>query len=119
VFYPTLMLGMYWVYFPPFFPLFGVFALWRRRRELLGQLATLLIASNLCLFVFYFYQGARLVAPAAILLLVFSACGLLDTLRAIRRVFGTIGLNPTSRRWQRLDQRTAPPDEVLTGPPTR
>lgn len=73
VFYPAVLLGMYWIYFPPLFSLLGVWELFRRRRTAAAQFGALVIVTNLLLFIPYFYQGGRLVASGAFVLLVFAA----------------------------------------------
>jgi 4-amino-4-deoxy-L-arabinose transferase-like glycosyltransferase len=73
VFYPAVLLGLYWIYFPPGFAIPGIAELLRRRKSRVGQFAALTVVFNLLLLLPYFFQGARLVAPAAYVLLAFSA----------------------------------------------
>jgi hypothetical protein len=73
VFYPALLLGLYWIYFPPLFSVLGIWEVFRRRRSRVGQFAAVVVVANLATFLPFFYQGARLVAPAAYVLLAFSA----------------------------------------------
>ena len=75
IFYPSVLLGLYWVYLPPLLSTVGVWELVRRRATPAARYASLAIAANLLIFLPYFYQGARLVAPAAFLLLIYSAAG--------------------------------------------
>lgn len=75
VFYPAVLLGVYWVFSPPLFTLLGIWEIVRRRSSPVGQFATLVVVTNVGLFLAYFYQGARLVAPAAYVLIAFSAAG--------------------------------------------
>jgi 4-amino-4-deoxy-L-arabinose transferase-like glycosyltransferase len=75
VFYPAVLLGMYWVYFPPLFSLLGIWEIWRRRKTSVAQLAAAVVVTNVALHLAYFYQGSRLVAPAALTLLVFGCAG--------------------------------------------
>lgn len=84
VFYPALLLGMYWVYFPPFFSLFASMAVWRRRSESSVKFGVLVSALCSIGMAFYYYQGARLVAPVAVVLLVFGSVGFADFARLLR-----------------------------------
>jgi 4-amino-4-deoxy-L-arabinose transferase-like glycosyltransferase len=75
VFYPAVLLGVYWVFSPPLFTLLGLWELVRRRSSPVGKFAALVVVTNVGLFLAYYYQGARLVAPAAYVLVAFSAAG--------------------------------------------
>lgn len=87
VFYPALLLGLYWVYFPPLFSLFAVVWWKTGRNELASRFAILIAGLNMILMMFYYYQGARLMAPTAILLLVLASVGASDTIRwLVRRI---------------------------------
>lgn len=82
VFYPAVLLGLYWIYFPPLLPLLGVVEVYRRRHTTAARYAGLVVVGNLALMVPYLFQCARFVAPAALVLLVYSSawmarlCGL-------------------------------------------
>lgn len=82
VFYPAVLLGAYWIYFPPLLPLFGLAELYRRRRTWAARFAGLVVVANVALSWPYFYQAGRLVAPAAEVLLVYSAVGLARSVRS-------------------------------------
>lgn len=84
VFYPALLLGMYWVYFPPFFSLFASVAVWRRRSESFVKFGVLMSVLCSLVMAFYYFQGARLVAPVAVVLLVFGSVGLADLASLLR-----------------------------------
>ncbi len=86
VFYPAVILGLYWIYYPPLFSLFGLWAIWRRRSSAAAQFAALLIATNVAIASVYFYQAARLVAPAAFVLLAYSANGVVDVCKVAGRL---------------------------------
>ena len=75
VFYPAVLLGLYWIYFPPLFTVFGVWEIWRRRRDAATRLAAAIIVLNVAIFVGYYTQAGRFVAPAAYALLAYSAAG--------------------------------------------
>lgn len=93
VFYPAVALGAFWIYTPPFVSLFAAWELLRRRRSAIGRYVALVIASNIVLFAFYFYQAARFLAPVGALLIVFSAVGLAGA---------------GGRAWQRVHPRARP-----------
>jgi hypothetical protein len=76
VFYPSALLGLYWIYYPPLFPLFGIWEMFRRRRSAVARLGALMVVANAAFFLGFRFQGARMVAPAAFVLLAFSAAGL-------------------------------------------
>ena len=76
LFYPAVGIGLYWVFFPPFVGLVAIASLFWKRHESSAKFATVIIFLNLLMTTFYFYQGARLFAPAAYLLLLFGSLGL-------------------------------------------
>ena len=75
-FYPSVLLGLFWIFVPPFIPLVGLLYGWVRRREPAVRFAFCLTVLSLLLFTFYFYQGARFMAAPATLLGVFAAAQL-------------------------------------------
>lgn len=83
VFYPAVLLGFYWVYYPPLFSLLGLWEMLRRRSSPVAQLSALIVVTNVALFLPYLFQGARFVAPAAYVLLVFSAVGAARVLKLV------------------------------------
>jgi len=99
VFYPALLLGAYWVIAPPLIPLFGLWELARRRRERATWYAVAVIVAHLVLYLGYYYQGARLVAPAACLLLVYGCAGVANAGRAL---------------WSRARRRARPAVDEIT-----
>lgn len=76
VFYPAVLLGLYWIYFPPLLPLLGLVELYRRRRTTAARYAGFVVVGNVALMVPYLFQCARFVAPAALVLLVYSSAGM-------------------------------------------
>jgi len=48
----------------------------RRRRSVVGRFALLVVATNLLLYIPYYYRGARFMGPAGMILVVFTAVGL-------------------------------------------
>ena len=75
-FYPSVLLGLFWIFVPPLIPFIGLLYCWLRRREPAVRFAFWLTALSLLLFTFYFYQGARFMAAPATLLGVFAAAQL-------------------------------------------
>ena len=113
VFYPAVILGLYWIFYPPLFSLFGLWAIWRRRRTSAAQFAALLIGLNLAIVAVYFYQGARLLAPAAFVLLAYSAVGVIDVFkiagRRVRRIRDRPDSKPSADLATVLDVELGPP----------
>jgi hypothetical protein len=72
-YYPSILVGLFWIFAPPLVSLVGLFYAWRHRRETVVRFGLLVIALNLAFFVFYFYQGARFMAAPATLLVVFAS----------------------------------------------
>ena len=75
-FYPALVTGLFWVYTPPFVFLLALWELVRRRGSAVGRYGSLVIGSNVAMFIAYFHQGARFLAPTGAMITVFAAlCG--------------------------------------------
>ncbi len=72
VFYPLVLLGVFWIFAPPFLTLPGVIYIWRHRRERASAFTFWTAGANLVFFTFYFYQGARFMAATATALTVFT-----------------------------------------------
>jgi hypothetical protein len=77
-FYPTLLVGLFWVFSPPLVPLLGLVYAWRRRREAIGRYALLVTFLSLAIFGLYFYQGTRFMAGPATLLTVLASVWLAE-----------------------------------------
>lgn len=73
VFYPLILLGVFWIFAPPFVPLYGLLTAWKSRCEPAAKFALWLSGFTLLLFTFYFYQAARFMTATSTLLLVFAA----------------------------------------------
>jgi 4-amino-4-deoxy-L-arabinose transferase-like glycosyltransferase len=101
VFYPAVLLGLYWVFSPPLFTLLGLWEIARRRASPVGRLGALVVLTNLAIFLAYYYQGARLVAPAAYVLIAFSAAGAARLL--------TTAPSALARRWHGRPSATGSP----------
>lgn len=76
VFYPLVLLGVFWLFAPPFVPLCGLWTTWKNRREPAARFALWLCGFSLLLFTFFFYQAPRFMAAASSVLLLFAAVGL-------------------------------------------
>lgn len=72
-FYPAVLVGLFWVFVPPLFPLLGMLYGWERRREPAVQFALLVTAFTLPLFIFYYYQATRFMAAPMMLLGIFAS----------------------------------------------
>ena len=87
VFYPTVLSGVIWIFGPPLTGLIGLAALIWWRDTPAARYALAVIILNVAVLLVYFYQGARLIAPAGSLLLVYSAAGIARCLAwALERV---------------------------------
>jgi hypothetical protein len=80
LFYPDVLLGLGWVYAPPLVTVIGLIEAWRRRNSPAGRYVIASVLASLVLFTLYEYQAGRFLAPAASLLVVMSAAGLVDFL---------------------------------------
>ncbi len=81
VFYPLVLLGVFWIFAPPFVPLYGLLTAWKKRREPAAKFALWLSGFSILLFTFYFYQAARFMAATSTLLLLFAAVELGEKLQ--------------------------------------
>lgn len=72
VFYPLVLLGVFWIFTPPLATIPGLLEVWRRRREPGPAFVLWLTTLTVGFQVFYFYLGARFVAAPATLLAVYS-----------------------------------------------
>jgi hypothetical protein len=89
VFYPAVVIGLFWMYTPPLLSLLGFAELWRGRRSPAARYAGTVIAGNVVLYTFYFHQAARFMAPVGALLIVYTAVGAV-----------TLVLEPLRRRYR-------------------
>ena len=81
--YPSVLLGLYWVYMPPLFAVFGLAWLWWTRREAAARFITVVVLLNLAIYALCLFMGARFIAPAALLLTVASGAGVAVILRSL------------------------------------
>jgi hypothetical protein len=93
IFYPLLILGLFWVFGPP---LVGMVTLgltvWDRGRPS-ARLALLTTAGLLVFYVFYYYQAGRFLAPAASMLMVTGVAAACRRLIPVRGRLAA-GVNP-------------------------
>jgi hypothetical protein len=73
LFYPAVLLGLFWTFMPPFVALVGIYYLWRRRRDPESQFVFALTVLTLAFYCVYFYQAARFMAAPATLLAISGA----------------------------------------------
>jgi hypothetical protein len=85
VFYPATLAGLYWIFMPPLLGVLGLIKIFRTRMSLTYQFMAAVIALNTLLMSVYFFQGARLVAPSALALLI---CGSISSAEFVQRMVG-------------------------------
>ena len=87
VFYPATLAGLYWIFMPPLLGVLGLIKIFLTRMSLTYQFMAAVIALNTLLMSAYFFQGARLVAPSAQILVI---CGSIASAefahRMVRRI---------------------------------
>jgi len=86
--YPAVLLGLYWVFLPPFVALAGLAWLWYSRSSTSARFIALAAAFNVLVFLPYTFMGARFIAPAAVLLIVATSAGFAEVTRRLAPVFG-------------------------------
>ncbi|MDP8923040.1 MAG: hypothetical protein M3O34_09225, partial [Chloroflexota bacterium] len=72
VFYPLVLLGIYWIFAPPLTTLPGLVHVWRHRREPAAGFALWLVVGTLLFYLVYFFMAARFMAAPATALAVFT-----------------------------------------------
>ena len=72
-FYPSVAVGLFWVFAPPLTGLTGLVKMVIDRRSVAARFSLLTVVLNLGLVSFYFFRAARFIAPAASLLIVYGA----------------------------------------------
>jgi hypothetical protein len=77
-FYPSVLLGLFWIYVPPLLRVIGVLYGWENRSELPVRFTFWLTAFSLLLCTFYFFQATRFMAAPATLLAVFASAKLAE-----------------------------------------
>jgi hypothetical protein len=75
-FYPAVLIGMFWLFVPPFVPLLGMLFGWQNRQAPAVRFGLWLILVHLALFLVYFYQATRFMAVPATVLGIFAAAKL-------------------------------------------
>jgi 4-amino-4-deoxy-L-arabinose transferase-like glycosyltransferase len=72
LFYPLVLLGMFWIFTPPLATVPGLIEVWKRRREPGPGFVFWLTALTVLFYLVYFYVGARFMAGPATLLTIYS-----------------------------------------------
>jgi len=72
LFYPLVLLGVFWIFVPPLTTLPGLIEVWRCRREPGPGYAFWLTILTVLFYQVYFYQGARFMAGPVTLLAIYS-----------------------------------------------
>lgn len=112
-YYPKMLLWD-WAFLPPGVALVGMFEMWRRRHTEAGRWSIVVAGSNVAMFLGYWFQSGRFVAPAGMLLTVFAGVG-------IARLAGQ-GAAVTANTSAPAVPAVVPPIRVVTVPeptPTR
>jgi hypothetical protein len=78
VLYPSVAIGLFWLFAPPPAGLVGLIRMVTDRATVMSQYALITVLLNVGLVLFYFDRSARFIAPAASLLLVYSAAAFKD-----------------------------------------
>ena len=76
LFYPFVLLGMFWIYAPPLATLPGLVYAFVRWREPESRFVLAVTTMTLLAYMFFFYQGSRFMAPPSTLLVVLSSVAL-------------------------------------------
>ena len=84
-FYASVLAGAFWIFAPPLTSLIGLARVVRRRTTPAARFVLVAVGLNFALLAVYYSQGARLLAPAASLLLVYSAAAIADAADRVRR----------------------------------
>ncbi len=76
LFYPAVLIGLFWIFAPPLTGLVGLVEVIRERASAEARFTLITIVLNVGLVMFYFDQAARFIAPAVSLLIVYAAVGI-------------------------------------------
>lgn len=79
--YPLVVLGVTFVFMPPFLAVAGLWALWVRRGTAAALFVGWWLAGSLAMALPYFFQSPRFLAPAMMMVLVYAAVGIVDLFR--------------------------------------
>lgn len=93
--YPSMVLGAIYAFMPPLVASIGLWALWVRRNTPAAQFVGLWLAASLLVLLPYYYQSPRLLAPAMMLVLVYTAVGVADLVANDRSVHASTHTAPT------------------------
>jgi 4-amino-4-deoxy-L-arabinose transferase-like glycosyltransferase len=74
--YGMMLAGGVWVFAPPLLPLIGAWELVRRRNTEAARYGLAVVLGTLVLYLPYYYQDVRFLAPAAAVLVVYSGVGI-------------------------------------------
>lgn len=82
--YPMVVLGITYAFAPPFVAAIGLWALWRRRGSAAARFASIWLVGSLAMVLPYYFQSPRFLAPAMMLVLVYTAVGIVDLVHETR-----------------------------------
>jgi hypothetical protein len=77
-FYPLQLVSVFWVFSPPFVPLFGLVYAWKRRREPVSRYALVVTILSLIVFELYKFQETRFIAGPTTILTVLASVWLAE-----------------------------------------
>jgi hypothetical protein len=86
VFYPLVLLGVFWIFTPPLTTIPGLIEVCRRQREAGPGYAFWLTILTVLFYLIYFYQGARFLAGPATVLAIYSGVAVARWIERLGRV---------------------------------
>jgi hypothetical protein len=96
LFYPLVLLGVFWIFAPPLTTIPGLFYIWRNRRSSHCKFALYTLVFSLATYFFYFHQASRFMVVPATTLIVFSGVAFSASLEHISST-------RLAKRWNRDD----------------
>lgn len=105
-FYPLVLIGVFWIFAPPFVTLYGIIRAWKQRHNSAARFTLWLAASNILLFSFYFYQAARFMAAVSTLFVIFAALGLGEKLNRFIQPNADFGSETDLPKFQAIAEKS-------------
>lgn len=93
-FYPSVLIGLFWVLAPPLTGVVGLWEAFRDRSTPAARFTLVTVVLNLVVVLFYWDRAARFVAPAVSLLIIYAGV-------AIARLLSSAGHKARSYGWRR------------------
>lgn len=76
LFYPAVLLGIVWIFIPPLVGVIGLVYGWRHRADQAVRYIAMTAGGSVVFYLFYDYQGARMIAVSGAMLVVLTAAGM-------------------------------------------